>query len=74
MANCYTAITQGLEVIPVLNKMDLPQAEPEKVINEIENIIGIEADGPFVAAQRLAKASSKYSKNWYRKCHRLWVM
>ena len=45
VANCYTAIAQGLEVIPVLNKMDLPQAEPEKVINEIENIIGIEADG-----------------------------
>ena len=43
VANCYTAITQGLEVIPVLNKMDLPQAEPEQVINEIENIIGIEA-------------------------------
>ena len=43
VANCYTAIAQGLEVIPVLNKMDLPQAEPEKVINEIENIIGIEA-------------------------------
>ena len=43
VANCYTAISQGLEVIPVLNKMDLPQAEPEKVINEIENIIGIEA-------------------------------
>ncbi|MDP6189599.1 MAG: GTP-binding protein, partial [Gammaproteobacteria bacterium] len=44
VANCYTAIAQGLEVIPVLNKMDLPQAEPEQVINEIENIIGIEAD------------------------------
>ena len=43
VANCYTAIAQGLEVIPVLNKMDLPQAEPEKVIDEIENIIGIEA-------------------------------
>ena len=43
VANCYTAIAQGLEVIPVLNKMDLPQAEPEKVINEIEDIIGIEA-------------------------------
>ena len=44
VANCYTALAQGLEVIPVLNKMDLPQAEPEKVINEIENIIGIEAE------------------------------
>jgi GTP-binding protein LepA len=43
VANCYTAIAQGLEVIPVLNKMDLPQAEPEKVIDEIENIIGIDA-------------------------------
>ena len=43
VANWYTAIAQRLEVIPVLNKMDLPQAEPEKVINEIENIIGIEA-------------------------------
>src|SRR5690625_7083933 len=38
-----TAIEQGLEVIPVLNKMDLPQAEPERVAKEIEDIIGIEA-------------------------------
>jgi GTP-binding protein LepA len=43
VANCYTAIAQGLEVIPVLNKMDLPQADPERVIDEIENIIGIDA-------------------------------
>ena len=43
VANCYTAIEQGLEVVPVLNKMDLPQAEPERVIEEIENIIGIDA-------------------------------
>ncbi len=43
VANCYTAIEQGLEVIPVLNKMDLPQAEPERVAQEIENIIGIDA-------------------------------
>ena len=43
VANCYTAIEQGLEVIPVLNKMDLPQAEPERVSQEIEDIIGIEA-------------------------------
>ena len=43
VANCYTAIEQGLEVLPVLNKMDLPQAEPERVIQEIEDIIGIEA-------------------------------
>ncbi|WP_045860501.1 translation elongation factor 4 [Teredinibacter purpureus] len=43
VANCYTAIEQGLEVIPVLNKMDLPQVEPERVSEEIEDIIGIDA-------------------------------
>jgi len=43
VANCITAIDQGLEVLPVLNKIDLPAAEPEKVINEIEEIIGIDA-------------------------------
>ncbi|MDX9873320.1 MAG: translation elongation factor 4 [Spongiibacteraceae bacterium] len=43
VANCYTAIDQGLEVIPVLNKMDLPQAEPDKVKKEIEEIIGLDA-------------------------------
>lgn len=43
VANCYTAIEQGLEVIPVLNKMDLPQADPDRVAQEIEDIIGLEA-------------------------------
>ena len=43
VANCYTATEQGVEVIPVLNKMDLPQADPERVIGEIEDIIGIPA-------------------------------
>jgi GTP-binding protein LepA len=43
VANCYTAIEQGLEVMPVLNKIDLPQAEPERVCGEIEEIIGIDA-------------------------------
>ena len=52
VANCYTAIDQGLEVMPVLNKIDLPQAEPERVAQEIEEIIGIEATD---AAQVSAK-------------------
>jgi GTP-binding protein LepA len=52
VANCYTAIEQGLEVIPVLNKMDLPQAEPERVKKEIEEIIGIDAS-------RAVQASAK---------------
>ena len=43
VANCYTAIEMGLEVVPVLNKIDLPQAEPERVATEIEEIIGIDA-------------------------------
>ena len=43
VANCYTAIEQDLEVIPVLNKIDLPAAEPERVVDEIEEIIGLEA-------------------------------
>ncbi len=43
VANCYTAIEQGVEVIPVLNKIDLPSADPEKAIQEIEDVIGIDA-------------------------------
>jgi GTP-binding protein LepA len=43
VANCYTAIEQGVEVAAVLNKIDLPSADPERVIQEIEDIIGIEA-------------------------------
>jgi GTP-binding protein LepA len=43
VANCITAIDLGLEVLPVLNKVDLPAADPEKVVAEIEDIIGIDA-------------------------------
>lgn len=43
VANCYTAIEQGVEVLPVLNKIDLPAADPNRVISEIEDIIGIDA-------------------------------
>jgi GTP-binding protein LepA len=43
LAVCYTALDQGLEVVPVLNKIDLPQADAERVIHEIEDIIGLEA-------------------------------
>ena len=43
VANCYTAIEQGLDVLPVLNKIDLPSAEPERVANEIGDIIGLDA-------------------------------
>jgi GTP-binding protein LepA len=43
VANCYTALDQGLEVVPVLNKIDLPQADPDRVAQEIEDVIGIDA-------------------------------
>ena len=43
VANCYTAIDQGLEVLAVLNKIDLPAAEPERVVDEIEDVVGVEA-------------------------------
>ncbi|MEO0436908.1 MAG: translation elongation factor 4 [Pseudomonadota bacterium] len=52
VANCYTAIEQGLEVLPILNKMDLPQADPDRVKLEIEEIIGIDAtDASLVSAK-----------------------
>src|SRR5678810_17046 len=43
VANCYTALELGVEVVPVLNKIDLPSADPDRVIHEIEEIIGLEA-------------------------------
>ena len=52
VANCYTAIEQGVEVVPVLNKIDLPSAEPERVIDEIEDIIGIVAEDAIRASAK----------------------
>lgn len=52
VANCYTAHDQGLEVFPVLNKIDLPAADPERVIEEIEEIIGIEAEDAVRASAK----------------------
>ncbi len=52
VANCYTAIEQGVEVVPVLNKIDLPSAEPERVIKEIEDIIGIDAKEAVLASAK----------------------
>ncbi len=52
VANCYTAVEQGLEVIPVINKIDLPAADPERVKHQIEDIIGIDAhDALMVSAK-----------------------
>src|ERR671919_518305 len=56
VANCYTAVEQGVEVIPVLNKIDLPSADPAKAIEEIEDVIGIRA-------QDAIRASAKTGEN-----------
>ena len=52
VANCYTAIEQDLEVLPVLNKIDLPAADPERVVDEIEEIIGIDAHDAIHASAK----------------------
>ena len=52
VANCYTALELGLEVVPVLNKMDLPQADPDKVKQEIEEVIGIDATDAVAASAK----------------------
>jgi GTP-binding protein LepA len=52
VANCYTAIEQNVEVIPVLNKIDLPAADPEKAIQEIEDVIGIDAKDAIRASAK----------------------
>jgi len=52
VANCYTAIEQGLEVVPVINKIDLPSADPAKVAEEIEDIIGIDAQDAILVSAK----------------------
>jgi GTP-binding protein LepA len=52
VANCYTAIEQGVEVVPVLNKIDLPSANPERAIQEIEDVIGIPAQDAILASAK----------------------
>ena len=63
VANCYTATEQGVEVIPVLNKIDLPSADPENAIREIEDVIGIEARDAL-------RASAKTGEAWRRSSRR----
>jgi GTP-binding protein LepA len=52
VANCYTAVEQGLEVIPVINKIDLPAADPERVKHQIEDIIGIDASEALLVSAK----------------------
>ena len=52
VANCYTALELGVEVVPVLNKMDLPNADPENAKSEIEDVIGIDADNAIACSAK----------------------
>ena len=52
VANCYTAIELGVEVVPVLNKMDLPSADPESARAEVEEVIGIDASDAILASAK----------------------
>ena len=78
LANTYLAIDHDLEVVPVINKIDLPSAQPEMVINEIEDVIGIPAeDAPQVSARQvlmwnlyLKKLSKKFRHRQVMKMHR----
>ena len=71
MANVYLALDHDLEVIPVINKIDLPSAEPERVINEIEDVIGLEAqDAPQISAKdRTECGSGTGAVLWRRSRH-----
>ncbi len=55
VANCYTALDLGVEVVPVLNKMDLPQADPENAKTEIEDVIGIDASHAIACSAKTGK-------------------
>ena len=52
VANCYTAIDLGLEIIPVLNKIDLPSADPDRVVEEIKDVIGIDVSDPLLVSAK----------------------
>ncbi len=67
VATCYTAIDHGLVVLPVLNKIDLPQADPEKVAKEIEDVIGIEAHDALKVSAKEGKGISELLEEIIRK-------
>ena len=66
VANCYTAVELGLEVIPVLNKIDLPSAEPDRVKQEIEDIIGIEATDAITTSAKTGEGVEEVLESMVR--------
>ena len=60
LANVYLAIDNDLEIIPVINKIDLPNADPERVRQEIEDVIGLDASDAFLPAPKRASELRKF--------------
>ena len=65
LANCYTAIEMDLEVVPILNKIDLPAADPERVAEEIEDIVGIDAKIPAPEGDPDAPLQALIIDSWF---------
>ena len=64
LANCYTAVDQNLEVLAVINKIDLPQSEPDRVKQEIEDMIGIDATSAPLVSAKPVKALKNFLTFW----------
>lgn len=64
LANCYTAMEMDLEVVPVLNKIDLPAADPERVAEEIEDIVGIDATDAVRCSAKTGVGVRTYWNVW----------
>ena len=62
VANCYTALELGVEVVPVLNKIDLPAANPEQAILEIEDVIGLSAQDAIRCSAKTVRACGTFSR------------
>lgn len=72
LANCYLALDHDLEIMPVINKIDLPSAEPERVKEEIEDIIGLDAsDAPLISAKWERISMKCWSRSFQRFLHRM---
>lgn len=67
LANVYLALDNDLEILPVINKIDLPAADPERVRKEIEDVIGIDAEDAVLAS---AKNGNWYQRNFRTNCNK----
>ena len=70
LANVYVALDSNLEIVPVLNKIDLPSAEPERIRKQIEDVIGIDASMAIPASAKDGRGIPKSWKRWSKWCRR----